>query len=45
VFDFLKPVADPPDQQVTTDPWRFASIKPSSFEAKLIETGVAQGVR
>ena len=45
VFDFLEPVADPADQQVATDPWRLAAIKPSPFAAKLIETGVVQGVR
>ena len=45
VFDFLEPVADPSDQQVTTDPWRLTAIKPSPFAAKLIETGVVQGVR
>jgi len=45
MLDFLEPVADSSDQQVTTDPWRLAPIKPSPFAAKLIETGVVQGVR
>ena len=40
MLDFLEPVADSSDQQVTTDPWRLAPIKPSPFAAKLIETGV-----
>ena len=43
--DFLEPVADSSDQQVTTDPRRLAPIKPSPFAAELIETGVVQGVR
>ena len=33
VLDFLKPVADPPDQQVATDPWRLAAVKPPPFAA------------
>ena len=37
MLDFLEPVADSSDQQVTTDPWRLAPIKPSPFAAKLIE--------
>ena len=45
MLDFLKPVGDPTDQQVATDPWRLAPIKSSPFAAKLIETGVVQGVR
>lgn len=45
MLDFLEAVADTPDQQVTTDPWRLAPIKPSPSAAKLIETGVVQGVR
>ena len=45
MLDFLEPVANSSDQQVTTDPWRLAPIKPSPFAAKLIETGVVQGVR
>ena len=45
ILDFLEPIADSSDQQVTTDPWRLAPIKPSPFAAKLIETGVVQGVR
>jgi hypothetical protein len=45
MLDFLEPVADSSDQQVTTDPWRLAPIKPSPIAAKLIETGVVQGVR
>jgi hypothetical protein len=45
MLDFLEPVADPSDQQVTTDPWRLAPIKPSPFAPKLIESGVVQGVR
>ena|SRR5689334_4050723 len=45
MLDFLEPVADSSDQQVTTEPWRLAPIKPSPFTAKLIETGVFQGVR
>jgi hypothetical protein len=45
MLDFLEAVADTPDQQVTTDPWRLASKKPSPFEAKVIETGVVKGVR
>jgi hypothetical protein len=45
MLDFLKAVADTPDQQVTTDPWRLARIKSSPFAAELIETGVVQGVR
>ena len=45
MLDFLEPVADSSDQQVTTDPWRLAPIKPSPFAAKLIETGVVQDVR
>jgi hypothetical protein len=42
--DFLETVADSSDQQVTTDPWRLAPLKPSPFAAELIETGVVQGV-
>ena len=45
MLDFLEPVADSSDQQVTTDLWRLAPTKPPPFAAKLIETGVAQGVR
>ena len=41
-LDFLEPVADSSDQQVTADPWRLAPIKPSPFAAKLIETGVVE---
>jgi len=37
VLDFLTPVADPPDQQVATDPWRLAPIKPSPFAAEFIK--------
>ena len=33
VLDFLEPVADPPDQQVATDPWRLAAVKPPPFAA------------
>ena len=45
MLDFLEPVADSSDQQVTTDPWRLAPIKPSPVAAKLIETGIVQGLR
>jgi hypothetical protein len=45
MLDFLEPVADSSDQQVTTDPWRLAPIKPSPFAAKLIETGVVECAR
>ena len=45
MLDFLTPVANSSHQQVTTGPWRLAPIKPSPFAAKLIETGVVQGVR
>ena len=45
MLDFLEPVADPPDQQVATDPWRLARIKPSPFVTKLIEVGVVQVAR
>ena len=45
MLDFLEPVADSSDQQVTTDPWRLAPIKPSPFAAKLIDPGVVQDVR
>jgi len=45
MLDFLEPVADSSDQQVATDPWRLAPIKPSPLAANLIETGVVQGVR
>ena len=44
VSDFLEPVADSSDQQVATDPWRLAPIKPLPFAAKLVETGVVQGI-
>ena len=45
MLDFLKAVANPPQQQVATDLWRLAPIKPSPFAAELIEAGVVQGVR
>ena len=45
MLDFLVPVADSSDQQVTTDPCRLAPIEPSPFAAKLIETGVIQRER
>ena len=45
MLDFLEPVADSSDQQVTTDSWRLTPIKPSPFAAKPIETGVVQGLR
>jgi hypothetical protein len=45
MLDFLEPVADSSDQQVTTDLWRLAPIKPSPFAAKLIETGAVECVR
>jgi hypothetical protein len=45
MLDFLEPVADSSDQQVTAKLWRLAAIKPSPFAAKLIETGVVQEVR
>ena len=44
MLDFLETVADPSDQQVATDPWRLAVIKPSPLAAQLIEAGVVQGV-
>ena len=44
MLDFLELVADASDQQVTTEPWRLAPIKPPPSAAKLIETGVVQGV-
>ena len=43
MLDFLEPVANSPDQQVATDPWRLAAIKPSPFAAQLIETGAVRG--
>ena len=45
ILDFLEPVADSSDQQVTTEPWRLAPIKPSPFAAKLIAAGVIEGVK
>ena len=33
VFDFLEAIADPSDQQVATEPWRLAAIKPPPFTA------------
>ena len=42
MLDFLEPVADSSDQQVTTDPWRLAPIKPSPFAAHLFEGGALQ---
>ena len=44
MLDFLEPVAHSSDQQVTSDLWRLAPIKPSPFAAKLIEAGVVEGV-
>ena len=40
MLDFLEPVADSSEQQVTTDPWRLPPIKLSPFTAKLTEAGV-----
>jgi hypothetical protein len=37
MLNFLEPVAESSDQQVTTDSWRLAPIKPLPFAAKLIE--------
>ena len=42
VLEFLEPVPDPPDQEVTTDPWRLAAIKPSPFAAQVIDTGAVR---
>jgi hypothetical protein len=44
MLDFLEPVADSSDQQVTTDPWRLAPIEPSPFMAKLVKAGLARRI-
>ena len=33
MLDFLNAVADPSDQQVATDPWRLAAVKPPPLVA------------
>ena len=45
MLDFLEAVADPPQQQIATDPWWLAVIKPSPFAAEFIEARVVQRVR
>ena len=37
VLDFLTPVADSAHQQVATDPWRLAAVKPPPFAAEFIK--------
>ena len=44
VFDFLKPVADPADQQVATDPWRLAVVKPPPFAAQFIKCRATEAI-
>jgi hypothetical protein len=44
-LDFLQAVADPPQQQIATDPWWLTVIKPSPFAAEFIEARVVQRVR
>ena len=39
VFDFLQAIADPADQQVSTNPWWFAVVKPPPFVPKILDTG------
>ena len=43
VLKFLEPVADPPDQQVATDLWRLAAVKPPPFAAEFIGAGAVRG--
>ena len=42
MLELLVPVADPPDQQVATNPWGFIAVKPSPFAADFIEAGAVQ---
>ena len=43
VLNFLEAVADPPDQQVATDFWRLAAVKPPPFAAEFIGAGAVRG--
>ena len=43
MLDFLKPVANPPDQQVATDPWWVAAVKPSPVLFQLAARAIGQG--
>jgi len=36
VLDFLETVTDPPDQQVATNLWRLAAVKPPPFVTQFI---------
>ena len=45
MLDLLPSIADSSDQQVATDPWWLAAIKPSPIAAELIEAGVVQRER
>jgi hypothetical protein len=42
MLEFLKSVADPPDQQVATEPWWLAAVKPAPLAAEFIEAGTHQ---
>ena len=44
MLDFLEPVADSTDQQVTTDPGWLAPKKPSPFMAKLVKARLARQI-
>ncbi len=37
MLDFLEPAADSSDQQVATDPWRLAAVKPPPFAAEFLK--------
>jgi hypothetical protein len=45
VLKLLAPIGDPAKEKIAADPWGLAAVKPPPFAAKLIETGVVQGVR
>ena len=45
MLDFLEAVADPPDQQVATEPGRLTAVKPLPFAAQLLKVGAVGGSR
>ena len=45
MLDFLEAVADPPDQQVATEPGRLTAVKPPPFAAQLLKVGAVGGSR
>ena len=42
MLKLLKAVADASDQQIATDPWRIAMVKPPPFAPELVKAGACR---